>query len=187
MVDEVNKANIKGLKNWERGNSITAEHLDQPVKVLQSMGGIKPPEQVNPSGSLFEMKMFKVLRLETDVIICNTWDGVQAGEDEIKVALPFLLRRTPFDNKGVIRRTFSYEYFSDFQRVSIDSENDDDEENQVITDSYEEDDIIFAVRGIFGGTSVYHDDPTNEIPVVWLDTNDDGRYWGSTSDDFEEA
>jgi hypothetical protein len=188
MVDDLNKGNIKGLENWEPGDPITAEKLDQPVRVLQGLGGVKPADTVVKSGSKFQIRMFKVVRLETDVVICNTFDGVESGEDEIKVALPYLLRKTPFDaatRTEEPRAGITYVYSDNHLRLA--TNEDEDEENQIIVDSYEEGDIIFAMRGIFSNTGLYADDPTNEIPIVWIDNNNDGRYWAQDDDPPEAA
>lgn len=185
----IDKINIGNLENWNRGDDLEARKLQQPVDTLKSLGGVAPPKQEIPSGKSIQLKMFKVDRLDTDVIICFTWNGIEKGTDEIKVALPFLLRQTPFDvttRIGAARAGIEYEYSDNNKRLATNV--DDEEEDQIIVDSYEVDDIIFAMKGIFGGTSLYHDDPTNEKPVVWLDTNVDGRYWAldTEAEDEEE-
>ena len=178
-----NKLNIKKLFPWFRGDPLEAAKLQQPVDALKAMGGVAPPSQKLEGGRIIQLKMFKVVRLEQDVIICNTWNGIQQGTDEIKVAMPFLLRRTPFDEvtrTDPVRAGITYEY-SDFN-LRLATNEDDEEEDQILVASYEPNDIIFAMKGIFGGTSLYHDDPTNEIPVIWLDTNVDGRFWALDDD-----
>lgn len=173
MSEHFEKMNIKDLEEWRSGDPLEARKLQQPITVLQALGGVRPGQQVFNGGVFFEVRMFKVLRLEEDVIICNFTNGTTSQDDEVKVALPFLLRRTPFDVLST-RAGISYVY-SDFnQRVATNS--DGDTEDQIIVDSYEADDFFFAARGIFGGSGVFHDD-SRTIPVVWQDMNFDGRYW----------
>lgn len=187
MVDDFNKANISGMENWQSGDELAARKLQQPVDVLKSLGGAALPRQVTPKGSIFQMKMFKVVELDTDVIICNTFDGVEQGTDDIKVALPFLLRKTPFDSATRTdppRADISYVYSDNNLRKATNI--DDEEEDQIIVASYEKDDIIFASKGIFGNTGLYADAPTNEVPIIWLDENKDGRFWAQDDSPPEE-
>lgn len=190
MTRDFNKSNISSLDNWNPGDPLAANHLQQPVDVLKALGGGKPPEQVVNGVNPFEVRMFRVIRLDTDVIICNFTDGKTDQPDEVKVAMPFLLRRTPFDDPTATqtpRAGITYLY-SDFHKRLATNE-DSDEEDQILVDSYEEGDIIWAMGGIFGNTAVFHDDPVNETPVIWLDMNLDGRFWaldGDAGDDDEE-
>jgi len=193
-----NKLNIKNLLNWFKGNPLSAEHLDQPVRVLQAQGAASPPGQDIPSGSLFQVRLFKVIRLEEDVIICNFTDSKADGEDEVKVAMPYLLRYSAFNSTSFpvpALRDGRFEYtwtFSDGlgirydKRTSIDKDNGDDEEIQVIVGKYDVGDLIFAAKGIYGGTGVYHDPIEKEKPVVWQDMNYDGRFWAKSSETEEE-
>lgn len=182
----VNKLNIKDMENWKVGDKVFAKKLQQPVSVLKALGGVTPPQQFINSGKSIQMKQFKVVRLDTDVIICHTFNGVEEGEDEIKVAMPFLLRKTPFDSATRLdppRAGITYVY-SDFN-IRVATNEDDEDEAQILVDSYEEGDIIFAMKGIFGGTSLYHDEE-KEIPVIWIDSNVDGRFWALDIDAEEE-
>ena len=191
MTDQnpsTDKINIKGLEDWKVGDGLEARKFQQPVTVLKALGAPGPPSQVVPeTRGLFQFKMFKVIELDVDVILCNTWNGLEKGEDEIKVALPFLLRKTPFDAATRVeppRAGISYAY-SEFH-IRIATNEEDETEDQIMVALYEPDDLIYAMRGIFGNTGVYHDPDTNEKPVFWLDTNVDGRFW-ALDDDPPEA
>lgn len=174
----VDKNNISGLESWKIGDPIRAKKLQQPVTVLRSLAGVAQANQkFDPQRRILQMKQFKVVSVKVDFILCHTFDGVAEGTDDIKVAMTFLLRKTPFD--GQTRANISYTYTSNVERTA--SKAGEDDEEQVIVDSYETGDIIYATRGIFGGTAVYADDPTNQIPVIWLDDNRDGRYWAKKS------
>lgn len=174
----IDKRNIIKVEGWEPGDDLEARKLKQPGDVLAAMGGTTPPSQQNTFGSEFEMGMFKVIELDTDIVRCFTWNGVAKGDDKIDIALPFLLRKTPFDGTPA-RAGITYTYTSNSARTAKNAAG--DEENQVLTDSYEEDDIIFAFKGMFGNTGVYFDDPINELPILWVDANLDGHYWTKVS------
>ena len=189
----IDKINIKKLLDWKIGDKLTAEHLQQVVTVLKALGGMGPTSQIlPPQDTSHFVRMFKVKALDKDVIICFEWNGLEKGEDEVKVALPFLLRKTPFDEATredpELRAGISYVYSEFNLRVATkagEGEDDDETEDQIIVDSYEEDDIIFAMKGVFGNTSVYHDEEEEE-PIIWVDMNLDGRYWALDDDPPEE-
>ena len=150
------KNNYRGLQPWYRGDPLTANKLNQPVDVLNALGGTAPPSQKleNPL-NFFKVQAFKVVRVEVDYVVGLTWDTHEKGVDEVKIALPFLLRQKPFDE--LQERTISlrqlvltYEYTDNVTRTATNA--DDEEEDQTIVPSYEEDDIIYAMRGI-GGAS----------------------------------
>lgn len=198
MTGQVNKGNVKNLTDWKVNDPLAAKKLQQPVTVLKALAGIAQGNQEINFGSNLELRMFKVIRLEKDVVICAFSDGTDSEDltQEIKVAIPYLCRYTPFNmdqdippaaRKG--RFVYSWTFFKDGllrydKRTSIDTENDDDEEIQVITGSYEEGDLIWANRGITGGTGVWHDEEKTQ-PVVWLDANQ-ARYWARSSEDEDE-
>ena len=190
---DIEKLNLKALDRWGPRQPLDHRKFNQPVDVLNALGGVKPGEQVIEFGDDFQVALFRVIRLETDVIICNFTNGVTDQEDEIKVAMPYLIRKTPFDSAGnpvppLRKDQFSYTFtfagrFD--KRTSIDTLNDDDEEIQVITGAYDEGDLIFGMRGVTGGTGVFHDPDTKELPVVWQDM-DNSRMWAKSSEAEEE-
>ena len=200
MIGDEDKINIKGIETWRPGDPLAAEKLNQPGQVLNDIGTPAPPGQVLNETGDFEIRLFKVVRLEKDVIIANFTDGNTDQDDEVKVAMPYLLRMTPFDSVGTTPvpalRDGKFEYTFTFtddagsarydKRTSIDTLNDDDEEIQVITNKYDTGDLFFAARGISGGTGVFHDPETKEKPVIWQDMNYDGRAWAKSSETEEE-
>lgn len=198
LTGSINKANVKGLDDWKRGDPLAAKKLQQPVTALKALGGVGQAGQQINFGSNLEIRMFKVIRLEKDVVICAFSDGT-GNEDEVQeiaVAIPYLCRYTPFNSDQVPapdlrkeRFKYTWTFFKNGllrydKRTSIDTENDDDEEIQVITGAYEYGDLIWAVRGITGGTGVWHDEEKTQ-PVVWLDMNQ-ARYWARSSEDEDE-
>lgn len=118
-------------------------------------------------------KEFKVVSVEEDYLICHTWDGRVEGLVDVKVALPPLLRRTPFD--GQSRDGFSYVYASgDNTRRTSTNDTDSTTEEQVITPSYVAGDVIVAMKRIEGTTGVF-EGANDTLPLEWVDMNVDGR------------
>ena len=106
------------------------------------------------------VKQFKIKSIDGDFLVCNSWDGTNQGTDDINIAKPYLERRTPFD--GETRGSFDYTYSDDVTRESDDSSTTED---QTITPDYIVGDVVYAVRGVEGGTDVEDDDGN---AVVWL-------------------
>jgi hypothetical protein len=120
------------------------------------------------------VRRFVVDTVETDFLYCYTWDGTTQGTELIAVALPYLLRRTPFD--GLTRSTYTYAYTNNIERVS--TADDDTEETQQITPAYIAGDEILAVRYIKGNTVAYDD---YDALISWEDMNTDGRQWAKVT------
>jgi hypothetical protein len=116
-----------------------------------------------------QMQMFTVVDVDCDFLWCRTWDGENVGDEDILVALPWMLRWTPFD--GETRDGITYEYTSYVERTADDG---DATEDQVIVPDYVTGDVIFAAKGIVGGT--YATDENGD-EVEWQDLNVDGRAW----------
>lgn len=197
MSDKLNRTN---LRNWKKGDLLEAKKLQEPVDTLKKLSAPSGPNQEISKGSLFQTQLFRVVRLETDVIICNATNGITYNEDEeIKVSLPYLLRKTPFDSDQAVPpplRDGRFKYTWTFtdpdtgllrydKRTSIDTENDDDEEIQVIVGKYDEGDLITACKGVYGGNGVFADEEKT-IPIIWQDMNLDGRFWAESAETEEE-
>lgn len=160
------------LRRWDKREPIRHEWLNQPVDFINQHLGIKPPEQVfavERSDSI-RHQQFQVVSVGTDYLVCSRHNGTSAEAGSVKVALPYLLRKTPFDGKT--RNSIAYTYSSVTQRTAGGSEA------QLITPSYVADDIIYAISGVTGGTGVTDE---NSEPVTWLDLNLDGRAWAKES------
>lgn len=200
-MDSFDKKNIGNLRPWKPGDGFVAKHLDETRQALANFIAPNVSKQIDDTPLRVQFRMFKVLRLEKDVVICNFFDGTTAGEDEVKVAIPYLIRFTPFDfltdNTVPRRNDIKYEYsFTDpdtglFRfdkrtgfKTADDPDDDDDEEIQVIVPSYTEGDIIFGIAGIAGGNGVFHDEDKT-MPVVWLDMNQ-ARHWALSDEDEED-
>lgn len=125
-------------------------------------------------GGTSETAQYKVKERGNDYVMCHTWDGETEGADDIYVAKPYLLRKTPLDGKTRNGITYDYSATIDRRTATKGVEPNEIEETQIVVPSYLAGDIITAIRGITGGTEVF--DPTEE-EVEWLDLNADGRAW----------
>jgi len=127
-----------------------------------------------PGAGAAQTQMFKVVSVEVDYIVCHAWDGETEGQEAVLVALPYLLRMTPFD--GQTRDGITYDYDSEITRTAT---KDADTEDQVIVPSYIAGDVIFAATGIIGGTDATG--PNSEV-LDRQDLNVDGRAWAKVAE-----
>ena len=124
-------------------------------------------------GGVREQPML-VKSVEIDHLTCHKFDFITEGTEDILVALPYLLRRTPFD--GVTIDAITFTYASNIERSLTDGST---TEVQVITPRYRGEigsyvgDVIFVKSGILKGTGV----TVATVPLKFLDGNDDGREW----------
>jgi hypothetical protein len=142
------------------GRLLTSESSDtQLVQVLIDGGG---------GGS--DEKFFKFKSHGVDYLVCKEWDPVEEieGTDDIWIAKPPLLRRTPFD--GHTRGSISYIYTNDFTRTA--SMSGETDSTELIVPYYLVDDIIVAVK---------KEGETGVVDCDWEDNNDDGRCWCADS------
>jgi hypothetical protein len=173
-VNDNNKPPVVPLVH--KGEEITATKWNVLANALNKpFSGVQLPQQVKPDASAktVQVQQMKVASIAGDYITCYTFDGVVTGTDEITVAKPWMLRRTPFD--GETRNGITYTYSDD---VTRDASDDDGTETQVIVPSYVVGDLIYAERNIIGGTSLEITMPDNtKRQVAWMDTNRDARAW----------
>lgn len=176
------------LRNWRRGDALSAAHLDEAVVALQRLhGSVDGPQQVYGKQNVesVTVQMFKVREIGSDWVICETHRGRYdaAGDDDyVRVAKPYLLRQTPFDGTDAngtakTRNGLTFEYSDGSTRTVTDS--DGYTEEQVIVPGYVEGDIIYAARGMLGGTGVLWTVNGEDYRVEWVDLNVDGRSWGA--------
>jgi len=175
MVDA--NAPIRDVRRWRRGDKITDKRLNEGVDAINRIvGGVKPPRQVAAGGrptvgsSGAKIEQLKVVTIGDDLLVCVPYDSLSADtENPFLVAMPYLLRRTPFD--GLERDGITYTYIGSTSRDATDGS---DTERQLITPSYVAGDIIYAARNITGKTDVRD---INDVVIEWLDINVDGRAW----------
>ena len=99
----------------------------------------------------------------------DTDEDTENWERIVYVAKPYILRRSPFDNKTV--DSVSYVYTNAYTRTA--SKAGETDETQLITPSYVENEIILAVRI---ETNIITDDSEDAKPVDWMDLGI-GRAW----------
>jgi len=100
--------------------------------------------------------------------------------DYIKIALPYRLRRTPFDGLTIDGFTYAYLDPNPYHRrhVTFGAYH----EIQVIVPKYRPGDLIYTTNHPLGGTTVLDriTDPLLPQGLTWLDLNVDGRAWAQT-------
>lgn len=133
---------------------LVKQFSEQLIIELASRGG-----KWNEAGSGSGIRLLTYRSSSGDSMIC--WD---ANSQNITVAKPYLLRRTPFD--GLTRSGISYAYSSDIARTAT---LDATTESQVIVPSFVTGDLLFVADEISGGTGV--------DGVSLIDLNVDGRAW----------
>lgn len=126
-----------------------------------------------------EVRQFKVVSVDGDYLIGHRWDGVVESGDNVQIAKPYLLRRTPFDT--LTRDGITYTYDSDTARTATNTA--EETESQVIVPKYVVGDIIYATHHIDGGTDAYYTEAEASIQLTWLEDNRDGRAWAKASGD----
>lgn len=160
MVARVNRVSGNSPPRFRAGmRSIPARMLNQLSDLASEYRGTNKTQQPKKGGRHNTYRLI-VVSVQQDYLICNA-----PGESEaINVALPYLLRRTPFD--GLTRDGITYTYSSNTVRSATGSPG---TETQTIVPSYVANDQIFATRYPRYGTGV-----TN---VFFIDENRDGRAW----------
>lgn len=114
-------------------------------------------------GYIAEIRCFDIIEILDDYLIVN---------DGQVVALPFLLRRTPFH--GLTVEGITYAYTDIGERTATDAES--NEEDQVITPSYYEGEQIVSARlsaRISSGGKL----------MEWIDLNSAGRTWAKVEEE----
>jgi hypothetical protein len=129
-----------------------------------------------PPGGGSTISQFRVFSVQEDHLVCRTWDGSTEGVDDINIAKPYLLRRTPFDGQLVNGKT--YTYTSNTERNVDDGANNED---QLIIPRYTDP----SQPTIYAATSLALpiDVEVGGLKLIWVDINADGRAWARK---FEE-
>jgi len=155
--------------------------LNRHVDTINRLTGTpRPPRQVSRSrpaavAVAAATEVFTVVAipdgLPWDVVRCTRGDDRDAPGEDTWVALPYLLRRTPFD--GQVRGGFRYTYTANTSRQSdvFPADPADDTEFQVIGWEYLPGDTIIAAR------LASPIDVPSAGPVIWEDVNNDARAW----------
>jgi len=116
-----------------------------------------------PIGKGGKVTRFRYKSMGPDYLICRTWDGKTEGTEDVKVAKPYLLRRS------TKRTGYTYIYTTDYMRTSIKT-SDGSGELQVIVPAYLKNDEIWAAKADTGVT-------VGGVDVTYIDLNLDARAW----------
>jgi hypothetical protein len=111
-----------------------------------------------------------------DYLICSTLaDNGTPNNDEVFVACPWMLRRTPFD--GQARNGIDYGYTGPSSRVATLVSDEAQQEHQIIIPSYTPDfDIIHATRSAKMIRNLSGIEGTSAVDTNWIEVNQ-GRAW----------
>jgi len=161
---------------FEKGQRLSASQLNELVNALNKLRGVTPPQQqIDPVP--YRVQQFKIVSIDYDFLTCNEWfGGVKGtrGKLQIKVAKPYLLRKTPFVSPEPDRSGIEYTYSGTQARTA----DNGDTEDQVVVPSYVVGDIIYACSPIVNGTGVLN----GKITLDWIDCNFDGRAWAKVAE-----
>lgn len=142
------------------------------------MTGVGPPRQamarVGGGAAVSATAQFKLTQSAgafPDHLVCRTWDGATQGDEDVLVAKPWLLRRTPFD--GQRYGGIDYVYSTPTQRAATLGE---ETEHQIIIPRYIVGDILKADKGIEGGTGVV----VSNTKLEW-EARYESRAWAAVS------
>ena len=143
-------ANIPVPSRWGPGEKIDHRKLNEPVDAIQRIiADVAAPRQIRatsqPAGSgsgSLSAQWFQIKTIADDYLVCNEWDGDEASDEDIYVARPYELRKTPFDGETVNGYAFSYNTLAT-ERTSTGG---GDSEDQVIVPEYFVGQIILAIE-----------------------------------------
>lgn len=143
-------------KRWIRGDKLTAARLNDPIdKLIALSSGAAPPADRPGQQVGVILQQFAVQEVKGDYLICHAITLSASGDtlegtQDIKVAKPYLLRRS-ITQRATTAGLVTYGYLSDIERTATLGAA---SENQKITPDYAVGDVILAVRGIVGGSLV---------------------------------
>lgn len=164
------------VRKVAKGEKLSARKWNELAEAInRPFSGVALPRQVRrktKAGSGIEVQQMKVAAIGDDYITCVTFNGTETGEEEITVAKPYELRRTPFDGESY--NGIEYTYSDDVTREADDGST---TETQVIVPEYVVGDVIMAMRNITGGTGLVITMPDGtEEEIEWIEMNS-ARAW----------
>ena len=135
-----------------------------------------------PDHSRARVRQFVVKSVGDDHLVCHSWNGTTEGPDNINVAKPYDLRRTPFQGKtfsdfrgsgesievtyavGGRTRTLAHSDGTVTERI---------EPYWMGVDGDYVGDVIYAMSNVAGGNTT----SVSDKDLQWTENNDSGRRW----------
>lgn len=165
---------IRRPRRYKKGDLLPgASRLNELVDPLDRLGRSPASGQTMQTPALYlQIFQLQINFILTDYLQGRTYvrydDGSETiGAADITVALPWLLRQTPFD--GQTYNGVTYTYTGIHVRTATAGT---DSETQRITPDYVLGDIIYCARQVKGGSGV-------ALAMPQLDLNVDGRCWAA--------
>lgn len=165
---------------------ISKSRYDQISRAADRVNGMPVMEGQSPRGETPPSNWVRMVvkSVSDDHLICRLWDGFTEGTVDIKVAKPYILRKTPFHSKTltVNGNTLTYSYTSGTQRTVTKGSN---SETQVIIPGY------VATGSGYQGNQIYvircdsgvilNPGQQAEERLTLMDVNADGRMWAKSA------
>jgi len=124
-----------------------------------------------------------------DYLLCKGYDpDTKKFLDEVKIAKPHLLQKTPFHGETVTLRdievTYEYQEQVGLRLARAVIEDEEEEEYQRITEDYFKGDILKAIRARRSRSVDNTEWPIEEgVMFEWVDLNASGRAWAVTDEE----
>jgi len=142
-----------------------------------------------PEPSDFEEGLFVIKSIAADWLLCMPYDTTDVTppdtvtDDLVKVARNYRNRTTGFDGTTVNGKSFRY-HTAAFNWSRRKASQGGVTQMEVIVPPYYVNALIYAKRGMNGGTRVYDEITVPGTPELlqWIDSNDDARAWAKAKD-----
>ena len=182
------------LQRWRAREPVDHRRLNQSVDAINRLtSGVNPARQdtpVKPAAAVFAIEQFQVIDAVTgattrtvptthDHIVCKRYNGTEQSGEAVNIALPYLLRRTPFD--GETRNGITYTYDEEQDPMEREADDGSETETQVVVPSFVTGDIVYAARPITGGVAVTVEAGGETYNLEWL-LFPDSRAWSLKSE-----
>jgi len=172
-ADKINRATDVG-KRIASGPGMSVQALGEQVGVRNTRRegkGVRKPA------------FAKVVSVHDDYVLCKFYNPVSDTEgDEVLVAKPFVLRRSPFDGQTItyvtgqiIEYTYDDESSPEYTRMAEDTVTEEAEE-QFLLPSYFVGEVL---RIVPGNTGVTVGEGESAVGIGWEDINTAGRMWAT--------
>ena len=154
------------------------QDMHAEINRLRQMVGTQPSQHPRAAGGAatsVAIQPYIVNSMGVDYVWARPWDGEDEGSTTYKVALPYMLRSTPFNGKTV--HGIAYIYLGNtYRRAQIPNEV----EYQVIVPGYQTGDMIYVVN--MANALLKDPGGSTMVGITRLDLNVDGRAWAEENE-----